>query len=137
MGSRSRAVTRGPRYRPVMTDAEVLKLLRAGVYRVNLETGVVYGPTDKALAAEPRGRGEYLFVRLYAVIRGVPKAKAIAVQRLVWMAATGEVIPPGFEVHHEDEETQSNAFSNLLCLHKLDHRKKHRHRVESDEPIPF
>ena len=53
------------------------------------------------------------------------------------MAGTGEAIPKGFEVHHEDEETQSNAFDNLLCLHKLDHRKKHRHAWADEEPIPF
>lgn len=132
-----RVKPRGPRYRPVMTLAEVLGVLKSGRYRVDCESGVVYGPRGEVATTSPRGRGGYLFVHLYAVIGGVRKRKTIAVSRLVWMAGTGERVPKGFEVHHEDEETQSNAFANLLCLHKLDHRKKHSDSVNCEEPIPF
>lgn len=118
----------------VMTSQEVLGLLRSGTYRVDVETGGVFGRKGEPVTPYASGSKGYLFVRLYAVIRGQRKTKTIAVQRLVWMAATGEPIPAGFEVHHEDEEVQSNGFENLLCLHRLDHRKKHR---ASEEPVPF
>jgi len=117
--------------REVMTPREVLRALRAGLYTVDRHTGAVTskrGPV--AMWQKPSGRR---FVRLY--VRG--KVKAIAVARLVWMSVADRVIPRGFEVHHDDEDNANDAWDNLLCLHRLDHRKKHRAVGGDEDEIPF
>jgi hypothetical protein len=117
------------RYPEVMRAHFILMLLRRGIYRVDTDTGLVYGQKGELITLVPSGPEGYLFVRLY----WASKRKAIAVHRLVWMARTGRPIPPGFEVHHRDTDTQRNAFSNLLCLHELDHRKLH----QEEGPAPW
>ena len=62
--------------------------------------------------------------------------RGIAVARLVWMSVTKRTIPKGFEIHHMDVDYKNNAWSNLYCLYKLDHKKLHnRHLI--NEPPPF
>jgi hypothetical protein len=117
---------RRKRYPDVLTQREILRLLKTGAYKVDLESGQVLGPKG-IVKPVPDDRG-YLFVRLY----GDRKRKMIAVQRLVWLAGAGQPIPPRFEIHHRDEDFENNAWENLLCVHKSDHAKLH-----SEEAIPF
>lgn len=51
--------------------------------------------------------------------------KSINISHLVWMYHTRMVIPNGFEIHHIDENPENNNFSNLICVHCLDHLKLH------------
>lgn len=53
------------------------------------------------------------------------KRKSINVSHLVWMYHTRTTLPPGFEIHHIDENPENNNFSNLICVHCLDHLKLH------------
>ena len=34
-------------------------------------------------------------------------------------------IPPGFVIHHIDEDKDNNQYYNLIILHKTDHRRVH------------
>jgi hypothetical protein len=72
----------------------------------------------------------YEFIRLY----DVDKVKTIGVARLVWIVATGCEVPGQFEIHHWDRDRKNNAFGNLLCVHKLDHKKLH---ALDDDEVPF
>lgn len=62
------------------------------------------------------------------------KRKSCNVSQLVWMEATGQVIPPGYEIHHQDENPLNNEWDNLICIHSLDHHKLHNANTEE---IPF
>lgn len=106
----------------VLTIRRVLQLLRTDVYTIDPETGTVYAQDGGELATFTTPRSDRRFVRLYDGGRRM----GIAVSRLVWMSQTGERVPAGFEIHHEDNDETNDAWSNLICLHKLDHRKKHR-----------
>ncbi len=44
---------------------------------------------------------------------------------LVWWQNTGEVVPPGYEIHHKDKNKQHNVFDNLELLSSEEHRKLH------------
>ena len=67
-------------------------------------------------------------------IRFENKRKSIHVSHLVWMVNTQMCIPKDFEIHHRDENPRHNIFTNLLCVHKLDHLKLHADEVDD---IPF
>lgn len=112
-----------------MNQRDILRAIRVA-YVVCTDTGAVRRRANnrpvRPYVANDEG---HLYVRLYFMGR----RKSMAVHRLVWMAATGVTIPYGFEIHHRDEDTQNNQFSNLLCLHRLDHQKFHENVVE----VPF
>lgn len=117
----------------LMTKRDLLALVKKGPYHIDTESGLVFNAKGHQLATYPNDDG-HLFVRVY----WNGKRKAIAVHRLVWMAATGCTIPEKFEVHHRDADPENNAFYNLMCVHEMDHRKFHEeHYEESDEEVPF
>jgi hypothetical protein len=118
------------RYLQTLEDAEVMTLLEKGHFKVDLESGSVSTPSGKLLVPFPDA-WDHLFIRLH--FEG--KRKGISVAKLVWMAGTKTEIPHKWEVHHRDENPRNNAFSNLICLHPIDHRKMHTANIE--EPIPF
>ena len=115
-----------------LTDFEILELLKSKVYDVDLVTGKVYGLSRGSpveIKQEIGGKdSNYLGVR----IKYKRKRRKIAVHVLVWMAGTLSIRPPKWQVHHIDEDPLNNAFSNLACLHPIDHLKFH----ERDE-VPF
>ena len=114
-----------------ITDTEILSLLINGTYRVDLETGKVYGRLGVEIVQESSGRySEYLSVRVKT--RGT--RRKVQVSLLVWMAGTLSQKPMTWEIHHRDGNTHNNAFTNLLCLHPTDHRKLHY--LEESE-LPF
>src|SRR6185369_7049136 len=103
-----------PRYPQVLTQHEIIKLLRAGVYCVDPRTAEVTrgGRVVTPFVAED-GRA---WVRLY----DDNKRKMICRNRLVWMSQTLAIIPRDFEIHHDDLDNRNDAWDNLVCLHKLD-----------------
>lgn len=44
--------------------------------------------------------------------------------RFVWETERGP-IPPGFDVHHIDEDKTNNIITNLECLSKAEHTRKY------------
>lgn len=113
----------------LMNQKDILQTIRKGIYAVNITTGTVNNVSGKELSFYQAEDG-HLFVRLYH--NG--KRKAIAVHRLVWMCATKSTIPKDYEVHHIDGDPTNNTFENLMCVHKLDHRKFHRALLND---VPF
>lgn len=117
-----------------MEDWAVLLLIDRGKYYADPDTGEVFNQDGKTLKPfiQYDGKIPYATVRLY----DKDKAKTIAVARFVWMSVTRSVIPPKFEIHHNDLNPEHNCWKNLICLHRLDHQKLHaKSRVE--EEIPF
>ena len=117
----------------LMTVREVVQLLRNGVYKVDGDGTVLRawtGKEDRPVKPYKGNEEGHLFVRLYHN----KKRKTCAVARLVWMATTLQPIPWNFEIHHQDEDVTNNRWSNLYCLHKLDHRKYH---YGADDSVPF
>lgn len=51
----------------------------------------------------------------------------IFMHRYVWEKCNG-LIPDGFDIHHIDEDKSNNQISNLECLPKSDHARKHGFR---------
>ncbi len=45
---------------------------------------------------------------------------------LVWWQTTGQVIPPGFVVHHKDNCGLHNSFDNLELLNSSEHTRMHQ-----------
>jgi hypothetical protein len=115
----------------LMDEQELLELVLTGPYNVCIQTGVITNGGGLPLNPYPNKEG-HLFVRMY--YNG--KRKTSAVHRLVWRAATGCVIPKEYEVHHIDGDVNNNRFNNLLCLHRLDHRKLHSPN-DTEDDVPF
>lgn len=104
-----------------MTPREVMTALRRKVYTVDLSTGAVTRTATGRVVTPYLKKGGRKLIRLYVA----GKVKAMHVARLVWMAGAGRTIPKGFEVHHRDDDSSSDAWDNLICLHRLDHHKVH------------
>lgn len=113
---------------------DVLQWLANGVYRVDLATAQVFNRKGEELAPRNKGgrRAEYWQIRLYHGGKKITLGLSI----LVWIAGTNTAVPKWFEIHHRDENPGNNAFSNLLCLHCVDHRKVHLPEGELEE-APF
>lgn len=109
-----------------MTDEEVLSLLRRGVYEVDLVTAEVFRE-GKKLKTSPNSKG---YQKL--TLAEHPQRRHILLHKFIWMAGTMSCAPPSFEVHHRDENKDNNSFSNLLCVHSVDHAKLH-----GEEDLPF
>ena len=54
---------------------------------------------------------------------GRKKPKGLHVS--VWEFHTGKTVPKGYVIHHKDENTLNNEFSNLECLSRSEHSKHH------------
>lgn len=116
-------------YRETLTDAEVLKVLRKGLYEVCPKTAEVRRG-GRPLTPYLDDDGRY-WIRMY----WDGKRRTIARAKLVWMSQTGNRVPPGFQVHHDDLDTRNDAWPNLICLHALDHCKQHAEAMQ--ETLPF
>lgn len=118
-----------------LTQWKIIKLFRDGVYRVDLDEGIIFGRNGKPLSANVGNEEGHLFVQLY----DMPGCKKIALHRLVWMIGAGHPIPTKWEVHHEDRDVKNCRWPNLFCLHPKDHHKVHNgwNVEEDDDEIPF
>lgn len=119
--------------KPRMRPMEVLAALRARVYTVCLTTGALTRTSTGRRVTPFTKKGGRRLVRVYVA----GKVKAIHLARLVWMAGADRTIPKQFEVHHRDERNDSDGFANLICLHRLDHRKMHAATEVYAEDIPY
>jgi hypothetical protein len=111
-----------------LSDARVCRLIGQDSYLVETGEGNVYSASGDPLKIVTH-RG-HRYVRLF----DGDAATKIAVARVVWMAVVGEPPPEGFEVHHRDDNPRNDGWDNLLCVHKLDHKKLHE---TPDEEVPF
>ncbi len=119
----------------MITHAEIIDLIRRGIYKVDLDTGIVSKRNGKPLYVEPAGRTkQYPRVRLCSGGR----RRKLPVAHVVWLAGSGTSIPEGFEIHHRDTNVDHNWWSNLFCLFDLDHRKLHNGKPDLlEEETPF
>lgn len=106
-----------------LSQAEVIQLFKDGVYKVDLENGLIIKRDGKPIATRIKGGryGTYYKVRLY----DGTKMREMTLHAAVWTGHTLREIPEGFEIHHRDKDHSNNRWTNLFCLFKLDHRKLH------------
>ena len=121
-------------YTSKLTTGEILTLIREGRYHVDLDLGeVTSGRTQKRLFTYTgSARSKTPYVSLYKS----PKFISIPVSRLIWIAATEEEIPEGFQIHHLNKDDNDNRWENLVALHSKDHFKFHTNG-HSEEEVPF
>lgn len=74
------------RYPERLSDRDVLTLLKLGVYRVDPDTGEVFGRRGNRIQPFEARNGGHLFVRLYW--EGKHK-RIIGAGKLCWMAVSG------------------------------------------------
>ena len=53
------------------------------------------------------------------------RGKYVYEHHLVWWKETGEIVPPGCNVHHKNEIKTDNRFDNLEILSHQEHAKEH------------
>lgn len=124
-----------------MTDADILRRLRAGNLRINPVTSAVESNmkgdwrTIKQIASQ-HGEDGYRFVSIcYA-----GKKKKIAVHRLQWMAYTDALVPDGYDVHHKKSPPRPAEKPN--CVSNLELRESMENQCEGcspgwDDDVPF
>jgi hypothetical protein len=105
-----------------MTQKELLEIIQLGIVSVDLQTGNVIknGHILKNFCF-PGKNFDRPLVRIYHCAKLI----RILVHQIVWIAGTGREIPPGFEIHHMDEDPTNNKFENLICVSRADHMKLH------------
>lgn len=115
------------RTRAGLTDAEILQRLIDGNLRIDPVTAVVesnlrFGRWKTLRQIADRFDSGYRFVKINW--RG--KQKKIAVHRLQWMAATLELIPDGYDVHHKYSpprpQLKPNALENLELMESAENQ---------------
>lgn len=120
-----------------ISQAQILEIIAEGRYRVDTDLGLVYsGKTGKEVYTWNRGkhpRSPHKFVRLHYKGKRIGIARA----RLVWMVANNSTIPDGWEIHHRNTDPVDDRDSNLLCLHKNDHKKFHHSAEPETQDAPF
>ncbi len=125
-----------------LTQADIIKLFREGVYTVDLEKGIVSsGHTGKPLKIkvggrpDPNGQKED---RQFYELHYKDQRRKIAVSVCIWIVGSGRPVPDGFEIHHRDRDYHNNGWSNLFALFRLDHKKLHNGNgkpVDLVEPV--
>jgi hypothetical protein len=56
--------------------------------------------------------------------------------RVIWEEANGP-IPPGFDIHHKDQDPNNNALENLERVARPEHMPKYHHgRIQEGHPMP-
>lgn len=110
---------------PSLPDSAILDLIRSGELVVD-HVLATCSRNRKHKVATIVGRDDRNGTRYRYELRvcGYNK-RTISRARLVYMAATDALIPEGFEVHHLDGDRYNDAFSNLICVSKVDHLKLH------------
>lgn len=124
--------------KPKLSNKTIIQLFKDGIYKVDLEEGVVYGKKGSPLKVKLSGRDESRpWIRLYH--NGLERE--LLLSHAVWLAGSGRDIPQGFEIHHKDMNAQHNWWDNLFCLCEPDHRKLHRVGTlidnQDEEETPF
>ena len=124
-----------------MDLAHLLEAVDTGQYIVDLEKGTIVSKRTKRQTfifnhvwpPNPNQLGHW-FTRLY--YKGTVLCTSRA--RIIWMVGHRRAIPEGFEIHHDNEDSEDDSFDNLICIYNLDHKKLHRNgNGKSNGHVPF
>ncbi len=120
-----------------LSDLIAKEALDSGLYRVDCETGAVFGQRGNQLKPSPQKAG-HLVVTLYAPNQ---RRAVVYVHRLVVIAAKGLQAVQGVDIDHEDGDVTNNRLDNLKVYeshpqHIKDNAaaRPERHRKASWEP---
>lgn len=104
-----------------LSDEELIEVIYSDKYIVNPDNGSITYRNGSPLRIDRDSDGDRLFVTIY--YKG--KRKKVGIHRIIWLYVTKEPTPPKYEIHHRNEDKEDNRWSNLFCLHPLDHDKLH------------
>jgi len=112
-----------------LSDEKIIEILDAGIYVLNEQTNELFRSRKNGeqvpIKFEKRtvksGSCRYRAELCYCNVR-----RKIEFHRLVWLKYTKTPIPKNFEIHHLDGNSNNNNWNNLVCVHKLDHKKFHK-----------
>lgn len=122
-----------------ITDDELLELLVCGILEVDIKTAEVKC-RGKLLKPTIVGTAEVNGTRYRLSIRSEGRKRSIVRSRLVYMAATLQVIPEGYELHHVDGDRYHDSFHNLVLITIEDHLKLHglfKYENRPSAVVPF
>lgn len=128
---RDRRRERGRKYQ-YLTDEKIVELIRAEVFFVDVETGVVRTrkKTLTHFKARSRGRKNVYYPTVILHYKGA--RKNIVVHKLVMMAELMAVIPPDCDVDHKDRDTTNPVISNLR-IRRSTHNRARTEYSEDEE----
>lgn len=113
-----------------ISDTDVLDMLIDGTLLVDIQTaavtsrGVLLKPELTVQSQRPGTRTGMPRYRIRFRLSG-NRRRWIVRAKLVYMAATLQVIPDGYEIHHIDGDRFNDAYHNLALLSIEDHKKFH------------
>jgi len=126
-------------YRDTARVADVLQWMNTGI--IEVVGDVIYKNHkngDRCELSRRRTKRKGMSDGDWRVDLAVGKVRrSMMVSQVVWMWNTRCEIPKDFEIHHIDENFDNNAFSNLICVHMIDHQKFHQMDGVGDEETPF
>ena len=108
-------------YKTKLSDEKLIELFDLGLYSANLAEGTIFNRWGKEVRWYKGNAENHRFVRIY----GNGGSRATSIHRIIWIVGCRTSIPVGWEVHHRNLDCTDNRFSNLFCLHPVDHRKLH------------
>lgn len=120
---------------PFASMDDVLQWIRAGVFVVRGDE-VFKGDRKLAVRRNTRRRCNNHEGDPRVDLWHDGKRRSCHISQLVWMSCSDAVIPAGWEIHHIDEDPDNNEFSNLVCVHPVDHAKLHS-TIDQEEEVPF
>lgn len=115
------------------TLTDILTWLREGHFKV-VNGEVMKGSKTLARHINKRRRSERGDYRVDLFYKGLHRG--VLISHLVWMYNTNQILPENFQIHHIDNDPMNNEFSNLICVHPLDHVKLHASSIDDDD-VPF
>lgn len=92
---------------------EMKEVLGFSRYSVNVEEGTIYDKEREIYLKNTPNQTGYVYVNM---VNDIGKPERLAAHRIVYMAHTGESIPRGFHVHHDNRDRTNNSISNLRLI---------------------
>lgn len=101
--------------------AKKMSITRQSVFKAFKRRGLCLRGPDFRPVQEYRGKKFSLRNNGYYALTS---SSRVYLHRYVWETEVGP-IPPGFDIHHKDENRANNEITNLECISKSAHTKKH------------
>ena len=110
-----------------ISDEQILTMIEAGEIVVPLENPLQITVRGRAIKAYAIGKhaGNPQRTRYAFGLRIDGKRRTIVRSKLVWIAGSRRLVPPGFEIHHLDQDRYNDDWENLVALSPEDHDKFH------------
>jgi hypothetical protein len=99
-------------------EQQIVDMVERGVFEIDPERGEIwrvgrihrgkYTPVERRRAEHPRSDG---YLRIRVMINGI--RIQVSAHRVIWVAGTGEPVPPGHVLDHKNGKKNDNRIDNL------------------------